>query len=164
MSKRVPAEIDVPKLQSWLDQELGDHECIEVEALQGGGSCEVFSVRRGGEHWVLRRPPATSSSSTAHDVLREYTILNAVKDEKVRIARPVVACNDPEVAGSVFYLMDFVDGVPIRHQLPEVFVNSPADQALALTELIDALAEVHNVDWRACGLQDIGKTEGYLER
>jgi aminoglycoside phosphotransferase (APT) family kinase protein len=164
MKTRDPAEIDAPRLRSWLDGELGGSVEIEVEALAGGGSCEIFSIRRGAEHWVLRRAPVRASSSTAHDVLREHRILDAIKDEDVRIARPIVACADPEVAGSPFYIMEFVDGVPIRHALPEVFSDSPSDQSLALTELIDALVEVHGVDWRARGLDGLGKPERYLER
>ena len=156
--------LDDDRLAAWLDEQLGGSEPVATAALKGGGSCEIFSVRRAGEHWVLRRAPQKASSSTAHDVLREHRILDAIKDAKVRIARPVVACEDPSVAGGPFYLMDFVDGVPIRQDLPEAYVDSPEDQALALTEHIDALAEIHNVDWQACGLGSLGKPEGYLAR
>jgi len=161
---RDAAALDAGRLAAWLDRALGDRAPIAVEPLRGGGSCEIFSVRRGGAHWVLRRAPARASSSTAHDVLREFRILDAIKDEAVRIARPIAACADPEVAQSPFYLMEFVDGVPIRAELPPAYVDSPADQALALTELVDALAELHRLDWHACGLGDLGKSEGYLER
>jgi aminoglycoside phosphotransferase (APT) family kinase protein len=164
MSAREPAEIDVARLQAWLDRELGDAAQIEVAPLTGGGSCEVFSVRRGGVSLVLRRAPVRASSDTAHDVLREHRILDAIKDEQVRIPRPIAACDDPEIAGAPFYLMAFVDGVPIRRTLPAAYADSPADQALALTESIDALAEVHCIDWRACGLEGLGRPEGYLAR
>lgn len=157
-------ELDAKRLADWLDQELGARAPIEVEALKGGGSCEIFGIRRGGEHWVLRRAPASASSSTAHDVLREFRILDAIKDQRVRIARPILACDDPAVAGTPFYLMEFVAGVPIRAALPAAYVDSPAAQARALTELVDSLAEIHTIDWRACGLADLGKSEGYLAR
>ena len=156
--------LDDARLGAWLDEELGGSEPVATEALEGGGSCEIFSVRRADEHWVLRRAPYKASSSTAHDVLREHRILDAIKDAKVRIPRPIAACEDPTVAGRPFYLMDFVDGVPIRQELPEAYADSPEDQALALTEHIDALAEIHEVDWRACGLGSLGKSEGYLAR
>ena len=161
---RATPELDAPRLAEWLDQRLGGPLPIETEALKGGGSCEIFSVRRGDAHWVLRRAPARASSSTAHDVLREFRILDAIKDEAVRIARPILACDDPAVAGAVFYLMEFVAGMPIRMTLPAAYADSPEAQARSLTELIDALAELHRVDWRACGLGDLGKTEGYLAR
>ncbi len=161
---RATPELDAERLADWLDRKLGAHVPIEAEALKGGGSCEIFSIRRGGEHWVLRRAPANASSSTAHDVLREFRILDAIKDQQVRIARPILACDDSAVAGTPFYLMDFVAGVPIRAALPAAYASSPAAQALSLTELIDALAELHVIDWRACGLADLGKSEGYLAR
>ncbi|MBW2271157.1 MAG: phosphotransferase family protein [Deltaproteobacteria bacterium] len=161
---RPPPEIEIPPLERWLDEHLGDRMPIEVAALKGGGSCELFSLRRGGERWVLRRAPARASSSTAHDVLREHRILQAIREQDVRIAKPIIACDDPAVAGAPFYVMEFVDGEPIRHKLPAAYADSREAQGLALTELIDALAEVHNIDWRACGLESLGKPEGYLER
>lgn len=161
---RASPELDAPRLARWLDARLGDAAPIEVEALKGGGSCEIFSVRRAGRHWVLRRAPARASSSTAHDVLREFRILDAIKDEDVRIARPIAACDDPAVAGTPFYLMEFVPGVPIRTTLPAAYADSSEAQARSLTELIDVLAELHRVDWRACGLAGLGRTEGYLAR
>lgn len=161
---RSAPELDAERLTRWLDERLGEAAPIEVEALKGGGSCEIFSVRRSGQHWVLRRAPARASSSTAHDVLREFRILDAIKDQNVRIARPILACDDPAVAGTPFYLMEFVPGVPIRMTLPPAYADSFEAQARALTELIDALAELHVVDWRACGLAALGKSEGYLAR
>jgi len=161
---RPPAELDAQRLARWLDETLGDPAPIEVAALRGGGSCEIFSVRRGAAHWVLRRAPARASSSTAHDVLREFRILDAIKDERVRIARPIAACADPEVAATPFYLMEFVDGVPIRAELPPAYVDDPVAQARAVTDHVDALAELHVLDWRACGLEALGKSEGYLKR
>ncbi|MEZ4281925.1 MAG: phosphotransferase family protein [Myxococcota bacterium] len=161
---RPAPELDAERLAAWLDARLGAPAPIEVEAMKGGGSCEIFAVRRGDAHWVLRRAPARASSSTAHDVLREFRILDAIKDEPVRIARPILACDDASVAGTPFYLMEHVPGVPIRTTLPPAYAGSGEAQARALTELIDALAELHVVDWRRCGLGDLGKSEGYLAR
>ncbi len=161
---RPAPELDAERLSAWLDDRLGAAAPIEVEAMKGGGSCEIFSVRRGDAHWVLRRAPARASSSTAHDVLREFRILDAIKDENVRIARPILACDDLAVAGTPFYLMEHVPGVPIRMTLPPAYADSSEAQGRALTELVDALAELHVVDWRRCGLGDLGKSEGYLAR
>ena len=161
---RPDPELDADRLAAWLDERLGAQTPIAVEAMKGGGSCEIFSVRRGDARWVLRRAPARASSSTAHDVLREFRILDAIKDERVRIARPILACEDSSVAGTPFYLMEHVPGVPIRMTLPPAYADSSEAQARALTELIDALAELHVVDWRRCGLGDLGKSEGYLAR
>lgn len=156
--------LDEERLARWLDQRLGGTHPIRTWAVKGGGSCEIWGIERGGERLVLRRAPLRASSSTAHDVLREFRILDAIRDQDVRIARPLVACDDPAVAGTPFYLMEHVDGVPIRQTLPAAYADSPEDQARALTEHVDALAEIHRVDWRACGLESIGKPAGYLAR
>jgi aminoglycoside phosphotransferase (APT) family kinase protein len=151
-------------LRNFLDEWAGASVPITVTALTGGGSCEVFAIDRGSSRWVLRRAPRHASSATAHDVLREFRILDAIKDEPVRIARPVVACNDPEVFESPFYVMERVDGTPILQRVPEAWAAAPETHGRALEELIDALIAIHSVDWRACGLGDIAPKPNYLSR
>jgi aminoglycoside phosphotransferase (APT) family kinase protein len=151
-------------LRRFLDQSLGDPHPIEVTALAGGGSCEVFAIDRGSSRWVLRRAPRHASSSTAHDVLREFRILDAIKDEPVRIARPVISCADPDVFGSPFYVMERIDGKPIRQRVPAGWAAAPNSHGRALEELVDALIAIHAVDWRACGLGDIAPKPDYLSR
>src|ERR1700682_6402610 len=88
---------DTAPLEHYLDDALGDRVPIRVNALSGGGSCEVFALDRGPARWVLRRAPRHASSATAHDVLREFRILDAIKDEDVRIGRPLLSCANPDV-------------------------------------------------------------------
>src|SRR6266704_2493589 len=130
--------------------------------MAGGGSCEVFAIDRGPQHWVLRRAPRHASSTTAHNVLREFRVLDAIKDESVAIARPAVACDDPEVFGSPFYVMERIDGRPILQAVPESWAAAPESQGKALEELIDALVAIHAVDWRSCGLGDLAHDGDYL--
>lgn len=151
-------------LAAFLDGRLGDARPLRVEAMRGGGSCEIFSISRGGERWVLRRAPRHASAATAHDVLREFRILDAIKDEAVLIARPVLACEDPAVFGAPFYVMERIDGVPIRERLPSAWAAAPQLHGQVLEQLIDALVAVHAVDWEACGLRDLAHPERYLER
>ena len=134
-SSREPRPLDDARLGRWLDEVLGGHHPIRTRPLKGGGSCEIWSIERDGRRLVLRRAPPHASSSTAHDVLREHRILHAIRDEDVRIARPVAACDDPTVAGAPFYVMEFVDGVPIRQTLPEAYADSPEEQTRALQDL-----------------------------
>lgn len=152
------------RLAAFLDEVLGDRVSLTVEPLVGGGSCEVFGLDRGGERWVLRRAPAHASSSTAHDVIREFRVLDAIKDSGVRIPRPVVACDDPEVFDAPFYVMERIDGVPVRAGIPVAWTKAPESQHRAFEELLDAIADVHAVDWRAAGLEGFGHPEGFLER
>jgi aminoglycoside phosphotransferase (APT) family kinase protein len=159
-----PAPIDAERLGALLDTGLGGHEAVTVEPMRGGGSCEIFAVTRADHVYVLRRAPAHASSTTAHDMLREYRILEAIKDTGVRVPRPVAASGEPAIAGTPFYVMSRIDGVPVRGAIPAAWVGSPDTQHRAFEELIDALVEIHGVDWRASGLDGIGNPEGYLER
>ncbi len=154
----------VDALRDFLDDRLGDTNAIDVEPMVGGGSCEIFAIDRGSARWVLRRAPSHASSATVHDVLREFRILDAIKDEAVSIARPLLACDDPAVFGAPFYVMDRIDGVPVRSGIPDAWSARPVEQAHALEQLVDALVAIHAVDWRACGLRDLAHTGPYLER
>ena len=143
---------------------MGDRVPIHVTPMVGGGSCEVFAVDRGPARWVLRRAPQHASSATAHDVLREFHILDAIKDEPVPIARPVVACDDPEVFGAPFYVMERIEGRPILQAVPSAWAAAPETHGRALEELVDALVAIHAVDWDACGLGDLAHGGDYLSR
>src|SRR5258708_7605572 len=115
--------------------------------MPGGGSCEIFAVDRGDSRWVLRRAPRQASSATAHDVLREFRILDAIKDQSVPIARPIVSCGDPDVFGAPFYVMERIDGIPVRSSIPPAWTGAPETHGRALEEMIDALSAVHAIDW-----------------
>jgi aminoglycoside phosphotransferase (APT) family kinase protein len=158
-----PMTEPVAALERYLDRRMGNRSAIEVTAVPGGGSCEIYAVDRGPARWVLRRAPRHASSATAHDVLREFRILDAIKDEAVAIARPVLACDDPTVFGSPFYLMERVDGVPIRASVPAAWAQAPETHGQALEQLVDALVDIHAADWRACGLGDMAHRRPYLQ-
>jgi len=151
-----------PRLERFLDDTLGDHVPLQVSPMVGGGSCEIFSLDRGSARWVLRRAPAHASSATAHDVLREFRVLDAIADTPVPIARPVVACSDPAVFGAPFYVMERIDGRPILRAVPDAWAGAPESHGRALEELIDALVAIHAVDWRAVGLGDLHHGNDYL--
>ncbi len=155
---------ELATLQNYLDEALGDRVPLTITPMPGGGSCEIFAIDRGADRWVLRRAPRHASSSTAHDVLREFRILDAIRDESVRSARPVLSCDDPAVFGSPFYMMDRVDGVPVRKVIPSAWAGAPDTHGQALEQLIDALVEIHAVDWKRCGLGDFAHPGQYLSR
>jgi aminoglycoside phosphotransferase (APT) family kinase protein len=164
------AAVETAALQRVLDDTLGatgdERAPITVTPMTGGGSCEIFAIDRGAARWVLRRAPRHASSVTAHDVLREFRILDAIKDQPVAIARPIVACADDTVFGSPFYVMERIAGRPILQSVPAAWASAPETHGTALEELVDALVAVHAVDWRACGLGELAHTaEGdYMSR
>ncbi len=156
--------INLPNLIRFLRDRLSLTEGdIRIERHEAGYSNETFFVSWGDKHWVLRRPPSGDLLPTAHDMLREYRVLSALSAFDVRTPQPVIACEDRDVLGVPFYLMERVDGIVIRETLPEVFAAQEERQRLG-EELIDALAELHAVQWQGTDLEGIGKPQGYLER
>jgi aminoglycoside phosphotransferase (APT) family kinase protein len=137
---------------------------IEVERHVAGHSNETFFVSTGDRSWVLRRPPQGAFLPTAHDVVREYRVLAALAGTAVRAPRPVVLCQDPSVIGAPFYLMERVEGEVIRATLPEPFAGDLGARMSLGEEMVDALVELHAVDWKAVGLDGFGRPSGYLDR
>jgi aminoglycoside phosphotransferase (APT) family kinase protein len=136
---------------------------IELERIGEGHSNITFLVTRGDDRCVLRRPPRPPLPPSAHDVLREWRLLDAVKETAVRAPRTLLACDDESVIGAPFYVMEYVEGTVVTSEIPPA-LDSPAERRRMGLDLVDALTEVHAVDWRACGLDGYGKPTGYLER
>ncbi|MEA3198967.1 MAG: hypothetical protein QOE90_395 [Thermoplasmata archaeon] len=157
------ALVDESRLRAWLAATLGAADDFSLERHQAGHSNETFFLRWGGRDLVLRRPPAGAFLPTAHDVLREHRILAALADTPVRAPRPVAACEDADVLGAPFYLMEKVEGFVVRNALPPALDDAPTRRRLGF-ELVDALAEIHNLSWEGTPLAQLGKPEGYLER
>ena len=156
--------IVVDALSEHLARELpGDDAPLEFERIGEGHSNITYLVRRGGDRFVLRRPPRGPLPPSAHDVLREWRILDAIKDTPARSPRTLLACADESVIGAPFYVMEYVEGAVITGEIPGP-LDTPEEHRRMGLDLVDALAEVHAVDWRACGLESFGKPTGYLER
>ena len=156
--------INLPHLIRFLCDSLSLTEGdINIERHEAGYSNETFFVSWGDKRWVLRRPPSGTLLPTAHDMLREYRVLSALSAYNVRTPQPVIACEDHHVLGVPFYLMQRVDGIVIRETLPEVF-DARQDRQRLGEELIDALAELHAVQWQGTDLEGLGRPQGYLER
>jgi aminoglycoside phosphotransferase (APT) family kinase protein len=112
---------------------------------------------------VLRRPPRPPLPPSAHQVLREARLLRALEGTPVRVPRVLATCDDEAVLGAPFYLMKEVHGSVITTEVPPA-IDTPEGRRRIAEELVDGLVEVHEVDWRACGLEGYGKPSGYLER
>ena len=158
---RAPLVVTEP-LTAFLDERgLGEGE-LDLEPVGDGHSNVTYAVRRGGERFVLRRPPRPPLPPSAHDVLREARVLSATAG-RARVPVVLAVCDDEAVIGAPFYVMEFVDGDVLTDDVPAA-LDTPEERARISTELIDALAEVHAVDWQSCGLEGFGKPTGYLER
>jgi aminoglycoside phosphotransferase (APT) family kinase protein len=158
--------LDPEALGSYLSRQFPESagEAVHVERHMAGHSNETFFVRFGDRDWVLRRPPRGAFLPTAHDVGREYRVLSALAGTGVRAPRPVLLCDDTSIIGAPFYLMERMVGSVIRDQLPEPFASDEATRRGLGDEMVDALVELHAVDWMKVGLEGFGKPSGYLER
>ncbi|MGI9283881.1 MAG: phosphotransferase family protein [Pseudomonadales bacterium] len=157
-------DFDLINLRDWLHEQTGQYAPIEVSPIRGGGSCEMFELIRGDDRWAIRRAPLTAVSTTAHNVLREYKVINALQDSNARVPELLTACDDPAVMGSPFYIMKYIDGEVIRRKLPNQYIEDPASQITIGEELIDALVELHAFDWQHSAIIDLAKPEYFLER
>ena len=163
------SRLDLGALERFLDAKgvPGEGEPIRVEPVGGGASNEIFDLRRGDARLVLRKPPRRVPKGRNQAMLREYRVLAALADSDVPHPRAVAVCEDEAVLGSCFYLMEHVDGwspMQLDGAWPAPFdTDLDARRRLAF-ELVDGIAALATLDWRAAGLEGFGKPEGFLER
>jgi len=167
-SDRLTGLVDPERLAHWMDaRDLpGKGEPVTCRFVTGGASNELFEVRRGDARMALRRPPRKVPQGRNESMLREYRVLAALGDTDVPHARVLAACDDPSVLGACFYLMEYVDGWSCMSTSgwPAPFdTDLEARKGLAW-ELVDGIARLACVDWKARGLEGFGKPEGFHER
>jgi aminoglycoside phosphotransferase (APT) family kinase protein len=144
----------------------GAGEPLSTDSIAGGASNEIVGVARGGDRMVLRRPPAELPPGREAVMLREYRVLAALNDTPVPHPRALGVCEDADVLGSIFYLMEQVDGWSPMNTggWPAPFdADRDARRGLAFA-LVDGIAELSRVDWRARGLEGFGRPDGFHER
>ena len=154
-------------LVDWLGDRLGDPaQPLRATPLgtDFGIGNALFELRRGDGVWVLRRPPAVLNDKTASNMTREFRILRALDGSRVPHPTARVLCEDPSVIGAAFLIMDKIDGFTPGFVLPEPFASDPGLRRGLAEAYVDALVELAEVDWRARGLDGLGKPEGFLER
>jgi len=159
------AGIDHDSLVRWFDRQVGGLDGgLDFNLITGGRSNLTFTVSDGqGRCWVLRRPPMGHVLATAHDMAREHRIISALADSGVPVPAIVGLCEDDEVNGAPFYVMDFVPGLVVRDVA--IAEGVPVEVRGRMGEsLVEVLARLHDVDLDAVGLSDLGRHNGYIER
>ena len=164
-SIRAGEELDLDRLKQYLQPVLGSAVAtLELKQFPGGFSNLTYLLSSGSEKWVLRRPPFGSKVKSAHDMTREYMILCALQNVFPYGPVPIHFCNDHEVIGCDFYLMNYIEGLIIRREYPRDLHLTPAQIREQLLNFFDVLSELHSVDLVAAGLEDFGKPVGYVKR
>ena len=155
--------VDRESLQAFLAERLGGVDEFDVERHEQGFSNETLFVTWGNQELVVRRPPLGETADTAHDVLREYRVVDALQAGDVPVPRTVAASEDTDVIGCPFYVMERLDGDVMRFSELGRFGDADARRGIG-EEMVDTLAAIHTVDYEAVGLDDFGTPEGFTER
>ncbi|MGH8867800.1 MAG: phosphotransferase family protein [Actinomycetes bacterium] len=172
MTVRTLPGLDLDRLRAHLDAVTPQHAGLawlsgggrlEAEVVVGGRSNLTYVVTGGEREWVLRRPPLGHVLATAHDMSREYRVMTALAGTPVPVPRTYLLCEDQDVLGAPFYLMERVHGSVYRDVEHTATLGPQRASALAY-RLVDTLADLHAVDPVSVGLADFGRPEGFLER
>ncbi len=159
------ALVPLEGLSRYLADRFGPSDAPpEVARLGEGHSNLTFEIRRGGDTWVLRRPPRGDILPGTHEMHREFRVMKALVDADAGVPVPVPLdlCQDDSYIGAPFYLMSYVDGLVVRGGIPETLRG---DERGIGFELADKLADIHGVDWQGAGLEDLArKPDEFLSR
>ncbi|MEY2452321.1 MAG: hypothetical protein QOD92_1895 [Acidimicrobiaceae bacterium] len=165
---RTAGLVDHARLAEWMDERglPGKGESVEATFITGGASNEIFAIRRGEYECVLRRPPGKVPEGRNETMLREYRVLEALNGTDVPHPEAIAACDDTSVIGAAFYLMSHVDGwSPMNTKpWPDPFVTDVEARRGLAFQLVDGIAKLSKVDWRARGLEGFGKPDGFHDR
>ena len=158
-------ELDVVAVHRWLRTiDPGVEGLPEVTQYSGGASNWTYRLRYPNRDLVLRRPPAGTKAKSAHDMSREFKIQKALKPAYPVVPTMVGLCQDHSVIGTDFYVMERIEGLIPRSRMPPGLALNREDTKRLCTNVIDKLIELHRVDYRAVGLDQLSKGPGYPRR
>lgn len=156
---------DLAKADAFLKQAIPDLEGQpEVRQFRGGASNLTYLLSYPGRELILRRPPPGTKAASAHDMIREARVMGAIRPVFPWAPRVLAICGDPSVLGAPFFAMARIPGLILRRDLPPGLALPPPEARTLCEHLLDRLLDLHRVDWRAAGLQDLGRGEGYVHR
>lgn len=161
---RAGEELELAALTAFVEKELGAHGTVTVEQFPGGHSNLTYLVHQGDREYVLRRPPFGAKIKSAHDMGREVSVLSRLAPVYDRAPRVIANELSGDVLGAPFYLMERRRGVILRRELPAELASDHTKIRRICELLVDALVDLHAVDYAAAGLGDLGKPAGYIER
>ncbi len=161
---KVPG-IDLAQVTPWLVEHVPDLEPpLELTRVGEGQSNLTYRVRdASGRTIVLRRPPTGDILPSAHDMAREYRVLGGLASENMPVPRPLALCEDPEVTGAVFYVMEHVDGLVLT-TLETAERMTPATRAETGWSLVRTLVRLQSTDVEASGLAEMRRPGSYASR
>ena len=158
-------DLDAARVESFLRDVIPSLEGeMILRQFPGGHSNLTYLITFGKREMVLRRPPFGTKAKTAHDMSREYRILNALKPVYPYCPEPLAYSEDPEVMGCPFYVMERIPGIILRREIPADLHLSPLQVTALFHKVIETHYALHALDYRGIGLENFGKPEGYVRR
>jgi aminoglycoside phosphotransferase (APT) family kinase protein len=161
-----PDGIDREGVEGWFGSNVGDVQLpLGFERIAGGRSNLTYAVRdAGGRSWALRRPPLGKRLASAHDMGREYTVIDALQDTDVPVPPAVGLCEDESVNDAPFYVMGFVEGPVLRSRAEAEGRFSEKERRAIGERVVDTLVAIHAVEPDAVGLGELGRKQDYVAR
>lgn len=158
--------INTLRVTEWLEANVAAAKGpFGFEVIAGGHSNLTYRVTGAdGASFVLRRPPLGHRLASAHDMSREHRIISGLEASAVPVPRALALCTDESVNDAPFYVMSFVEGHVIRDRSMAESLLVPTARRRAGESLVDTLAAIHAVDLATCGLNDLGRHDGYISR
>ncbi|UVE19496.1 phosphotransferase family protein [Pseudomonas sp. LS44] len=158
-------ELDATAIDTYLKFHIsGLSGTPRISQFPGGASNLTYLLEYPEQEFVLRRPPFGKKAKSAHDMGREFRILNQLNAGFPYCPKAYAHCTDDSVIGAEFYVMERVKGIILRDELPPELNLDEARTRQLCENFVDKLVDLHNVDYKACGLADLGKPEGYVQR
>ncbi|WP_152206211.1 phosphotransferase family protein [Marinobacter changyiensis] len=158
-------ELDALAVDQFMKQAMPDLSGEpSIRQYPGGASNLTYQVDYGDRSFVLRRPPFGKIARSAHDMLREARVMKALKPVYPYVPEIIAICDDHQVLGCDFYVMERLEGIILRQDFPRDFELSEGDTRKLCLNVIDKLVDLHRVDAQAAGLSQLGKGPGYVQR
>lgn len=158
-------QLEIEKIEKYLRSNIeGIDGDLELLQFPGGASNLTYLLKFNNRQMVMRRPPFGANIKSAHDMGREYKVLTALSKGYGKAPSPLLYESTGEILGCEFYIMERVEGIILRGQDGSDGSISPGQVGMIANGLLDALVELHDLDYEAIGLGDLGRPDGYVER
>ncbi|MGB0495778.1 MAG: phosphotransferase family protein [Kangiellaceae bacterium] len=164
-NSRESDKLPIENLADYLSKYMPDFiqsKQLHIEQFPSGASNLTYQLTSGDKNIILRRPPAGTKAASAHDMVREFNVIKSVGSFYALSPKPLLLCEDKNVIGDNFFIMEQIQGLGVDKNLPVEMTNE--QQQTLCDNFIEALIQLHEIDISSSQLSQLGKPEGYVER
>ncbi len=158
-------ELDVSTVDSYLKAQIAGLEGTpEISQFPGGASNLTYLVKYPNREMVLRRPPFGKKAKGAHDMGREFRVMQGLQEVYPYVPRMLAFCQDDDIMGAEFYVMERIQGVILRSEMPKDLQLTPEQNRKLCENVIDRLVDLHQIDYEQTPLAELYRPGDYVER